>query len=52
MAILGSLVNFLQFLIFLIAPICPNEGEKCSPANFIIPLILGGIGNSFFGAVF
>jgi hypothetical protein len=37
---------------FMILPVCRDlDTNRCNKLNFIIPLIVGGIGNSFFGAV-
>lgn len=47
--VLASIINIIQFVLFLVVPTCPNGG--CSPAIYIIPLSIGGFGNSFFGAV-
>lgn len=36
---------------FLLVPICPvGSTETCSPALYIIPLIMGGFAFSLFGA--
>ncbi len=34
---------------FILVPVCP--AGNCSAANYIVPIAIGGIGNSFFGAV-
>jgi hypothetical protein len=43
----GSIVNMLQFVIFLLVPIGGNK----NPSFYIVPLLMGGLANSFFGAV-
>ncbi|KRX04239.1 Major facilitator superfamily domain, general substrate transporter [Pseudocohnilembus persalinus] len=50
LAIIGGILNVAQFVIFMVVPTC--EDGTCSSANFIVPLAIGGVANSFFGAVF
>ncbi len=33
------------------APVCPKNGEICNPLDYAVPLVIGGLANSFFGAV-
>lgn len=48
LAIIGGILNVAQFVIFMVVPTC--EDGTCSSANFIVPLAIGGVANSFFGA--
>ncbi|KRX10794.1 Major facilitator superfamily domain, general substrate transporter [Pseudocohnilembus persalinus] len=50
--IIGSAINVIQFIIFLTVPICPHLENQCHGWYYLLPIILGGIGNSFYGAVF
>jgi hypothetical protein len=52
MYFIGSVINAAQFVYFIFAAVDTNPAiQSASYINFIIPLITGGVANSFFGAV-